>query len=149
MIPAHVHQILQHHLLISQLAIVVLAVASVLLLLVLVELLQLLVNLLCVHLIDVDVRCVLVQVRCLQCLDMHLVFQGTQLELVELLSGLSSSATFLVWELLGLDLVQEIAVLGRHISFLGVQSDGVRTQARAVVPVVLREHHIRVTLIKA
>jgi hypothetical protein len=64
-VPAHVHQILQHDLLVGQFAVVVLPCAPVLLLLVQVELLQLLVNLLCVHLIDVDVGCVLVQVRCL------------------------------------------------------------------------------------
>ena len=82
MIPAHVHQILEHDLLVCQLAVVALGTTPILLLLVMVELLELFVDLLGIHLVDIDVWSILVEVRGLQRLDVHLVLEGAQLELI-------------------------------------------------------------------
>ena len=149
MIPAHVHQILEHDLLVCQLAVVALGTTPILLLLVMVELLELFVDLLGIHLVDIDVWSILVEVRGLQRLDVHLVLEGAQLELIELLSILITVPNLLVWKLPRLHLVQEVTILCRHVPFLCIHPDGVGTQAGAVVPEVLREHHIWISLVEA
>lgn len=80
---------------------------------------------------------------------MHLILEGTQLELIELLSPWIAVPDLRVRKLLRLHLVKEVTILCRHVSFLCIHSDGVRTQARAVVPKILREHQVRISLIEA
>ena len=60
----------------------------------------------------------------------QLILQGVQLRL---LLAIILRLTPLTWELLGVDLVQKVAVLGRHITSVIVHADRVGAHAGAVL----------------